>query len=374
MDTLTHGLAGALLARALPAPRDEEAGPLLRRREAWAGFLAAMVPDLDVLPDPFSAAFYISQHRGLTHSFVLLPVWAIAFALVAAAIPGRGARVPFRTRLERLTLVCVAAVASHILLDWTTSWGTMFFAPVSWERYALDWLFIVDLFLSGLLVVGLLAAAGLFRRGDGTSRLGARAGVLVSTAYVLLCGALHGRAMADLRKLAPPGATALAAIPQPLSPGRWLLLAGDEAEVCSWYVRLWGRAEERAAPLPSGRVASAFSRRRDHFLRQLSTLYQPAGAAKAEASPRAGDDLEARALAIALDGDFGRFARFPAVVSRSTSGDVTDVLVRDLRFGSLPQDLDPFLYAVRFDAAGSLVWEGFPSPRWRARAGAPPRS
>lgn len=369
MDTLTHGLAGALLARALPAPRDEETSGLLRRREAWTGFLTAMLPDLDVLPDPFSAVFYVTQHRGLTHSFVLLPLWAIAFGLLASLVPGRGARLPFRTRLERLTLVSFAGVSSHVLLDWVTSWGTMFFAPLSWERYTLDWLFIVDLFLSGLLVAGLLAVAVLSRRGDGPSRVAARAGALAATAYVLLCGVLHGRAMADLERLAPPGAETLAAIPQPLSPGRWLLLAGDDREVVSWHVRLWGKVEERAAPLPPGRVIDGFTRRRDLFLRQLSTLYQPPEAARPDVVPRADDALSARALAIALDGPFGRFARFPAVVATSRSGGVTEVLVRDLRFGSLPRDLDPFLYAVRFDVAGRVIFEGFPSPRWRRASG-----
>lgn len=368
MDTLTHGLAGALLSRALPAPRDEEARALLSRREAWTGFLTAMVPDLDVLPDPFSAVFYVTQHRGLTHSFVLLPLWAIAFGLLASLVPGRGARAPWRTRLERLTLVSFTGVASHVLLDWVTSWGTMFLAPLSWERYTLDWLFIVDLLLSGLLVAGLVAAGLLSRKGDAPSRRAARAGALAATAYVLLCGVLHARAMGHLRRLAPAGAESLAAIPQPLSPGRWLLLSGDSREVRSWYVRLWGKAEERAAPLPPGRAVDAFSKRRDLFLRQLATLYRPPGAAPPDVLPRADDALSSRALAIALDGPFGRFARFPAAVSTTRRGDVTEVLVRDLRFGTLPRDLDPFLYAVRFDAAGNPVWEGFPSRRWRGTA------
>ena len=76
MDTLTHGLAGALVARALPGTGDAARDRRLARREAWLGFCAAMFPDADVLVSPFSPEFYITQHRALTHSFVMLPAWA----------------------------------------------------------------------------------------------------------------------------------------------------------------------------------------------------------------------------------------------------------------------------------------------------------
>src|ERR1019366_8079138 len=83
MDTLTHGLAGALLARTLPSTGDETLDRTLARREARGGFAAAMFPDADVFVSPFSAEFYITQHRALTHSFVTLPVWIVALKAVA---------------------------------------------------------------------------------------------------------------------------------------------------------------------------------------------------------------------------------------------------------------------------------------------------
>ena len=67
MDTLTHGLAGALLARAVPSTGNETLDRTLARREAWVGFAAAMFPDADVFVSPFSAEFYITQHRAFTH-------------------------------------------------------------------------------------------------------------------------------------------------------------------------------------------------------------------------------------------------------------------------------------------------------------------
>src|SRR5664279_5642491 len=124
MDTLTHGLAGALLARSLPTTGNEDLDRTLARREAWAGFFAAMFPDADVFVSPFSAEFYITQHRALTHSFVMLPVWILVLTAVAAlrlppglGPPGSASR---RVAWLRLGAVVALGLVSHILMDWIT--------------------------------------------------------------------------------------------------------------------------------------------------------------------------------------------------------------------------------------------------------------
>src|SRR5450759_4962331 len=230
MDTLTHGLAGALLARSLPSTGNEDLDRTLARREAWVGFLAAMLPDADVFVSPFSAEFYITQHRALTHSFVMLPVWIVALTALAAlrlspglGPPGAAAR---RAAVWRLGAVVALGLVSHILLDWITSWGTMLLSPLSWTRYMLDWTFIVDLALSGLLALGLVGVRVVSRGSFPRSRNAARAGLLAAAAYVGLCAVRHGEA---LRLAGPLGTESArrAAIPQPGSPDRWLLLSDD---------------------------------------------------------------------------------------------------------------------------------------------------
>src|ERR1019366_6282810 len=42
-----------------------------------------------------------------------------------------------------LSVVFALALVSHILLDWITSWGTMFLSPISSTRFTLDWTFIL---------------------------------------------------------------------------------------------------------------------------------------------------------------------------------------------------------------------------------------
>jgi inner membrane protein len=83
LDTLTHALSGALLARAT-APRD--APPRSIPRRVAAGFFACAAPDLDFVLGLVSPVFYLEHHRGVTHSVLLLPFWALALSWVLARI------------------------------------------------------------------------------------------------------------------------------------------------------------------------------------------------------------------------------------------------------------------------------------------------
>ena len=85
MDTLTHALSGALLARATASKRDEPDALPLRRR-MLIGFLACAAPDLDFVVGYLGPIGYIENHRGLTHSLILLPLWAFLLAQLCALI------------------------------------------------------------------------------------------------------------------------------------------------------------------------------------------------------------------------------------------------------------------------------------------------
>src|SRR5947209_4605610 len=83
MDTLTHALSGALLARAT-ASKGATAGSLPRRLAA--GFFACAAPDLDFVVSYFGPVAYLENHRGVTHSLLLLPLWALALSWLLAKI------------------------------------------------------------------------------------------------------------------------------------------------------------------------------------------------------------------------------------------------------------------------------------------------
>src|SRR5664280_2598433 len=349
MDTLTHGLAGALLARSLPSTGNEYLDRTLARREAWVGFLAAMFPDADVFVSPFSAEFYITQHRALTHSFVMLPVWIVALTALAAlrlspglGPPGATAR---RAAVWRLGAVVALSLVSHILLDWITSWGTMLLSPLSWTRYMLDWTFIVDLALSGLLALGLVGVRVVSRGSFPRSRNAARAGLR-------LAGALGTEAARR------------AAIPQPGSPDRWLLLSDDGPAVTAAFVDLGKRGRHGArAPDAEELARTGFRSGLLNLFRHLGAVYRSRDDLAPRVIGKANGPFAERALDSGIAGVFGRFARFPAAREEAKGGNV-EVLLRDVRFGYLSNEVDPFSYIVRYSADGTVLFAGFPSPRW----------
>jgi inner membrane protein len=116
---------------------------------------------------------FLLYHRGVTHSLVLLPFWAIVVAWALAKV----LREPGGWRA--FYVVCAAAIALHIACDVITSYGTMIFAPFSDWRAAIGTTFIIDLWFSGIIVAGLIASAIAWR-----SRLPAVAALAVLIGYV----------------------------------------------------------------------------------------------------------------------------------------------------------------------------------------------
>jgi membrane-bound metal-dependent hydrolase YbcI (DUF457 family) len=155
MDTITHGIAGALMAKALFNGDDLFASrPMNRQRiVTWATMLGAIFPDSDVFRDILSRdpMLVISWHRSITHSLICLP----AFALLLAALTRWIAR--WRKwdapSYAVLTGIYAAGILSHILLDLVTSFGTMVWSPIKWSRPAWDLIFIVDFTFTGILLV-----------------------------------------------------------------------------------------------------------------------------------------------------------------------------------------------------------------------------
>ncbi|MBN2584369.1 MAG: metal-dependent hydrolase [Planctomycetes bacterium] len=188
MITTDHMLAAALVGEVA-----------FRRKLGWAGIIVAavggLVPDLDqvairLLADgPFA---YLKYHRGISHSFLFAPVLAAVIAAAACLV--------CRTRkFGWMFLAALAGVMCQILLDWPTSYGTQLLNPLSDARYALDWIFIIDPYLTIMLVVSLALTWRSLKRGDDYVRVAAR-GLVVVVAYMLFLGALHGMAMDRLER------------------------------------------------------------------------------------------------------------------------------------------------------------------------------
>jgi membrane-bound metal-dependent hydrolase YbcI (DUF457 family) len=160
MDTITHGIAGALIGKAFFGGDSMfPVKPLTRSRIiTWALTAGAIFPDGDIFRDMVSRdpLLIITWHRSYTHSLLLLPLFALALAGVTRWV-GRefGWEVP---SFPALAAAYAAGIASHILLDLVTTFGTMVWSPLSWSRPAWDLIFIVDFTLTGVLLIPQLLA------------------------------------------------------------------------------------------------------------------------------------------------------------------------------------------------------------------------
>src|SRR5437868_6510340 len=100
MDNLTHTLVGLMLARVgLEKTTPRGAGMLM---------LAANAPDIDAVFWFGGTIQYIEHHRTFPHSFAFVPLVALLPMLLVWA--------EFSWRSY---LASIAAVLSHLLLDWT---------------------------------------------------------------------------------------------------------------------------------------------------------------------------------------------------------------------------------------------------------------
>jgi len=160
MDTITHGIAGALIGKAILRGEDMFAAQPMNRGRiiTWSLMLGAIFPDSDVLRDFFSSdkLLIVTWHRSITHSLVMLPLWALLLAGITRAFANR--RKWEAPSFRALTAIYAAGILSHIVLDLVTSFGTMIWSPLEWSRPAWDLIFIVDFTLTAIFLVPQLLA------------------------------------------------------------------------------------------------------------------------------------------------------------------------------------------------------------------------
>src|SRR5690554_4212721 len=151
MDTLTHAVTGALIAR-VAAPSQPRPGQLSHRARMTAGFLAAAFPDIDFALRLTGTLNYLNWHQGVTHSLVLLPVWALLLSVIfSRATSGRYTWQAFYLP------VCLGLMI-HIAGDVITAYGPTLLAPFSYERFYIPLIYVSDPPFTLIAIAGLAAA------------------------------------------------------------------------------------------------------------------------------------------------------------------------------------------------------------------------
>lgn len=327
VDTITHSLLGALTVRAMLPARGE--APLLNNRQRMiTGAVAGAFPDIDYIMSWVDPMIYLAQwHRGITHSLVLLPLWALFVGVLMAVVLRRYRAWPF------LALLAGVSVLSHILSDLITTYGTQIFSPLSGWRASLSTTFVIDPWFSLIVLVGCIAG---LRHTSGSVPA---VSLFALLAYVALQANLKmqalGVAKAHARESGVP-AKRVSALPQPFSPFNWKLIIESPDHYDVAYLSLNGGYDR------SGDDTGFWS--------GVRLTYRERAALDWRRQPRFGGQAFA-ALPVAMIWDhpeldyFRRFAEFPALYRVDREGAETCVWFTDLRY-VLPYMTPPFRYGM----------------------------
>lgn len=215
MDNITHSLTGLVLSRAGLKQFCPRATALL--------LLSANVPDVDILWARSGALRYLEMHRGYTHSLLLLPVMALICVLLVAA--------GFREKLPwtKAWLLCCLGIGSHLLLDWTNSYGIRLLLPFSPQWFHLDLNALYDVWIWAALVFAVVwpLFGAMVSREIGDRKLGGRGTAWFALLFFLFFdigrAILHGRALAQMESRLYDDAPAAeaAALPNSFTPLEW---------------------------------------------------------------------------------------------------------------------------------------------------------
>jgi len=188
MDSVTQVLLGVTISEAAFRPK-------LGKPANWLAAVSALLPDLDFILYPLDAEWwFMTNHRGLSHSFVVSFLAPFPLAWWFWRRTGR------QNRYGLFWACSFAALFTHPILDLCTTYGTPVFLPFSQGRYAWDFIGIVDFIYSALLLAALAGCRTAWKRDR--PRLGpwiASAGLLLSTGYIGLGALNHARAVGIAR-------------------------------------------------------------------------------------------------------------------------------------------------------------------------------
>ncbi len=240
MEPVTHFLTGACIGRAG-----------LNRKTAYATFaavLAAEAADLDVLWSLAGPVEGLKHHRGITHTFLFVPVVAAAICGVVwlvhrwrqhhlarrprpAPDPESSLPPPQAVRWGWVYFTALLSALSHILLDWTNNYGVRPFYPFNPRWYEGSIVFIAEPVLWALLFSAMLFPwiFGLADREMGARRQPFRGR---GWAIFALCGMValwsfrwvqqdEARTLLSQQQVAVDPVQRIALEPYPINPFRW---------------------------------------------------------------------------------------------------------------------------------------------------------
>ncbi len=329
MDNLSHTLAAVALS---------QAG--LNRKTRFATItliVGANLPDVDLVSALGGAASYLKYHRGITHSILGAAILAAALGALAYFVgrkfpPAKKPGPPVDARW--LFMISGIALASHVLMDFTNSYGTRPFMPFSARWYAWDIMPIVDLLLWALLILG-LSLPPLFRlisEEVGAPKTKPRAGAIFALCSMLALWGVrdvaHRRVlgMLDAHTYGQENPVRLGAFPSPLNPLAWNGVVETETAF---------------------HILAVSALDPDVDAEHTTVFHKP------DPSPVIDAAAKTRTAQIFLD--FARFA-WPNVEETDNG---YDVIIEDFRAATSPGQRRPFVVEIELDKNLRVLSESF---------------
>lgn len=226
MDSLSQAALGGAIGQAV-------LGRQVGRKAAVLGAVVATLPDLDVFVPLGNDVLEFTAHRSATHS---LPLLALATPGIAWAIARvRRADAEERRRWFWLVGLCLW---THALLDAFTVYGTQLLWPFSNYPVAWNSIFIIDPAYTLPLVLGLGVALTRPTRWRWN-----RAGLLISTAYLMWTIVAQELVLAQAHSSLPSPGNRVLATPAPLQSLLWrvLVMTPDGAYLEGYHSLVDGR-------------------------------------------------------------------------------------------------------------------------------------
>ncbi len=258
--------------------------------------VAANLPDADVISWAGGSLAFIEYHRGIAHSLLALPLMALIPMLL------------FRSRSWQSYAACCVGVLSHLLMDWTNTYGIRMLLPFSGRWMHLDMTDVVDpwILLAFLIAIAAPGLAGLVGSEIGAKKSsGAKQGwAWVALAFLLAYEG--GRFAAHQRALAVMGAR---------------LYNGKPANRLSAIPNRWTAFQWRGVAEGDGYVVDVPV--------DLNAEFDPSEGRIDYASPPNEAAMKTRAFEV-----FSRFDQLPFWKSEKLADGTTEVQLIDLRFGT----------------------------------------
>ena len=201
MFNSTHTLVGIAVARTAPARWVPYA--------AASAVIAANLPDIDFLALG-NMPSYLEHHRGLTHTFIGVPLLSVALAASMYFFTGN---------FWRTHTIALIAMATHPLLDYANTYGLRPFLPFDGTWYYGDTLFIIDPYFDVILLAGILAGQYF----KSSMRIITWVSLALAIVYIGFRVELRNNARAQLASFTArlPGFQKSAVMPRMLDPWTW---------------------------------------------------------------------------------------------------------------------------------------------------------